>query len=105
MSQTTDLQKKPQAADFLLPKKLQRPRNMLNDPLATWLTWGDLEAAWKEVASPSNTPLVAEFVSALWKESGYLPETHTLKRILTATVLLAGPACFPGSGEGPATPT
>ena len=105
MSRITKVPKKPQAADFLPPKTLQRPPNMLNDPFATWLTWGDLEAAWKEVASSSNTPLVTEFVSALWKESRYLPETHTLKRILSATVLLAGPACFPGSGEGPATPS
>ena len=105
MSQITDLLMKSEATDFLPPKNLQRPRNMLNDPLATWLTWGDLEAAWKELASPSNTPLVTEFVSALWKESGFLPETYTLKRILKATVLLAGPACFPGSEEGPATPT
>jgi hypothetical protein len=53
----------------------------------------------KELASPGNAPLVNDFVTALWKEAEFLPETHTLGRILAATVLLAGPTCFPGSGE------
>jgi hypothetical protein len=70
----------------------------------TWLTWADLEQAWTELASPGNSALVKDFVTALWKEAEFLPEAHTLSRILAATVLLAGPACLPGSEEGPGTP-
>ncbi len=91
---------------FNLPQpKLPRPPLMLNDMLVTGLCWADLEEAWREIASPDNAPHVQDFVTAIWKESAFLPEAHTLQRILAATVLLAGPACFPGPGEGPITPS
>ena len=93
------------AIDLLKFRQIPRQPRMLQDPLMTWLTWADLEEALTDLASPGNAPLVKDFVTALWKEAEFLPETHTLGRILAATVLLAGPACFPGSGEGPATPS
>lgn len=91
--------------DLVHQRNLPRPDRMLQDPLMTRLTWEDLERAWADMASPGNALLVKDFVTALWKESDFLPETATLSRILAATVLLAGPACFPGSEEGPDTPS
>ena len=97
-----------------LPNRpLARLKNMPNDDLLSGLTWGHLEQALQEIASPANQPLVRDFVTALWADSnrlsqqsrGFLPETHTLVNILTASILLAGPGCFPGSQDAPATPS
>ena len=90
---------------LLATRMLERPHRMLNDELVPSLTWADLEVALEAIASPANQHLVKDAVTALWKQSLFLPEMHTLNCILAATVLLAGPDCFPGSGEGPATPS
>ncbi len=89
--------------EVLSQRNLRRQPRMLQDPLMTCLTWADLEEAWSVMASPDNAPLVKDFVTALWKEAEFLPEMTTLSRILAATVLLTGPACFPGSEGGPDT--
>ena len=94
-------------------RTIERPKFMLNDDALSGLTWSDLEQALEEVASPVNLPLVRDFVTALWADSnrlsqesrGFLPETHTLVNILAASILLAGPGCFPGSGDAPASPS
>lgn len=73
--------------------------NMSNDELVPNLTWADLEAELEAIASPANRHLVRDTVTAMWKQSGFLPDRHTLSCILAATVLLAGPACLPQAGE------
>lgn len=86
---------------------------MLNDEVLSGLTWANLEEAFQEIASPANRPLVRNFVTALWADSnrisnenrGFLPECHTLVNILAASILLAGPGCFPGSWDAPASPS
>lgn len=84
-------------------RDLSRPPHMLNDELLSGLTWEHLESAWTTLASEPNRALVPEFVTALWKESVFVPQAHTLGWVLTATVLLAGPPCFPVSSEAPMT--
>lgn len=86
-------------------RRAPRLPHMLNDECLSGLCWGDLEAAWLEMASAPNRELVPDFITALWKESAFLPEAFNLRRILTATVLLAGPDCSPGLREGPASET
>ena len=82
-------------------RDLSRPAHMLNDELMSGLTWENLESAWLTLASEPNQALVPEFVTALWKASLFLPQSPPLGWVLTATVLLAGPACFPASSEAP----
>ena len=84
---------------------LERPDFMLDDPLLPEMDWRDLERTWLKMASPANRYLVQDLVTAIWIESGKLPETHTFHRILATTVILAGPAFMDGSEEGPRTPT
>jgi hypothetical protein len=92
-------------AHLLKTLAAERPERMSKDELVPTLTWADLEREWEAIASPANRHLVQDAVTALWKQSGWLPEAHTLSCILTATVLLAGPDCILGSREGPATPS
>ena len=102
----------PTFTTFLPRKLIDRPTNMLNDDCLPGITWAHLEQAFQEVASPANRALVRNFVTQLWEDSnetpkgvkGFLPETHQLVNILVA-ILLAGPGCFPGSADGPATPS
>lgn len=78
---------------------------MLNDEALNGLTWGDLERALGAIAAPANMPLARDVATALWKESQFLPEPMNLERVLAASILLAGPACFPGSSDEAPSPS
>lgn len=81
---------------LIIGGKVSRPAHMLGDELISGATWGDLEQAWRSVASPANRLLVAEVVTALWKQSAVMGDAETLRQILSATLLLSGRECLLG---------